>query len=56
MAIYDRDELRKRLSQIAVALGHPRLTAKQSIALRSERRNLEAALLEAKPEAESRTG
>jgi hypothetical protein len=37
---YERDAVRARLAQIAVALGHPRLTAKQSAALIRERTEL----------------
>jgi len=41
---YERCALEKRLSNIAVALGHPRLTAKQSAALVRERSEIECKL------------
>jgi hypothetical protein len=44
LAGHERNAVRKRLSQIAVALGHPRLTAGQFAALIRERKKLERTL------------
>jgi hypothetical protein len=41
LAEYERNAVRKRLAQIAVALGHPRLPAEQFAALIRERKRLE---------------
>jgi CheY-like chemotaxis protein len=44
LTAFERNALQKRLGQIAVALGHPRWTAKQLAALMQERAELESKL------------
>jgi hypothetical protein len=44
MGDHERTAVRKRLAQIAVAVGHPKLTSKQLAALFGERTKLERAL------------
>ena len=44
LAIHEREAIRQRLAQIKIALGHPRLTARQAAALGRERKQLEQTL------------
>jgi hypothetical protein len=44
MGAHERNAVRKRLAQIEIVLGHPRLTAKQAAAIIQERKSLESAL------------